>query len=189
MAVKRIYSGAYEIIVDTTEVAGMLDALAVGLSAPSLELFLREDVSRYFEEDISGRFEAEGDAKSGEWAPLSEATIEIRNALGFGEGPINVRTGELKEHVTEDREFFAGVEWTEMQIPGQTQDAVIAQKLSTAQRGSNSNPIPQFGPTPARPVLAADEADLMKVMEMFVVHIEALLISGGFGAGMALAGA
>lgn len=44
-------------------------------------------------------FATEGAAGRGRWARLAPATLRERQRLGFGPGPIHVRTGALREHV------------------------------------------------------------------------------------------
>lgn len=44
-------------------------------------------------------FTTEGAAGRGKWARLSPVTIRERRRLGFGDGPIHVRTGQLRDHV------------------------------------------------------------------------------------------
>lgn len=44
-------------------------------------------------------FTTEGAAGRGAWAPLAPLTLRERARLGFGPGPIHVRTGALRDHV------------------------------------------------------------------------------------------
>lgn len=44
-------------------------------------------------------FQSEGAAGRGPWPALSPRTIAERRRLGFGPGPILVRTGQLRDHV------------------------------------------------------------------------------------------
>lgn len=44
-------------------------------------------------------FRTEGTAGRGKWAPLAPATLAERARLGYGPGPIQVRTGALRDHV------------------------------------------------------------------------------------------
>lgn len=44
-------------------------------------------------------FSSEGSAGRGRWAPLAPRTLAERARLGFGPGPILVRTGALRAHV------------------------------------------------------------------------------------------
>lgn len=189
MAVKKFSSGQFEIEMDTTSVDTMLDKLVLATSQTSLEEFMRVEVNEFFETRIGDTFNEEGGVKTGFWAPLSEATVAIREALGYGgDSPINVRTGELQDFVQYGREYLQGDDWVEMQVPGSPPDPITAQKLKTAQQGNPSNPIPGFGPTPPRPILAVDEMDLARIMEMLVVHIDGYLVAGGLGSVLADAG-
>ena len=178
MALKEFRSGIFEGVIDTTDVDNMLDRMAVGLADPSLISWLRGDVSPYLEKDIAQRFDSEGDNKSGSWPALHEATIAIREELGFGAGPINVRTGDLREFTETGREFLVGTGFVEMQVPGSPPDPVTAAKLEHAQRGTTANPNPRFGPTVPRPVLAINEGDLAAMMTMLHNHIIAFMTAG-----------
>lgn len=161
----------FTIDVDEVEVEVLIEKVLAATSEISLLAFLEQDVEAFFHADIQNRFNDEGDAKSGPWEPLQPATINIRQSLGFGDGPINVRTGELKEFLLGDYDSFAGLGWAEMNVPGDPKDPVTARKLETAQRGNPSNPIPNFGPTPPRPVLALAEVDMWRLLEMLQIHI------------------
>jgi hypothetical protein len=44
-------------------------------------------------------FTSEGAAGRGRWRPLAPSTLAERKRLGFGAGPILVRTGALRDHV------------------------------------------------------------------------------------------
>lgn len=44
-------------------------------------------------------FATEGSAGRGRWTPLAPSTLAERARLGFGPGPIHVRTGALRDHV------------------------------------------------------------------------------------------
>jgi len=183
---RRYSEGVFEVIVDDTSSAHLLDSLTLAIGPASLEEYLRGDASHFFEQDIESRFNEDGDVKSGFWEPLSEATVNIREWYGYGgEGPINVRTGALQEFVQFGREFLAGDTWAEMQVPGAAPNPLLERKLKTAQECDNSpNPLGS-GPTPARPVLAVSDMDLMKLMELLVVHIDAFIMAGSLAPGAA----
>lgn len=160
----------FNVEVDYFDVEKLYDLVVEKVSGPSLYLFLTKEAQKYFGEQIARRFLTEGDSKSGPWAELSDATQDIRTAMGVPPAhPINIRTAllgnrdSLFDFVTEHYEARAGMEWAEIDIPG-TSDPVQEAKLRTAQQGSTGNPL-QYGDTPARPVLAdATEEDLQEVL-------------------------
>lgn len=161
----------YMVEIDATDVDRVVRQVEMSVSGPSLESWLRGDATDFFHNDIESRFYEEGDVKSGFWAPLSEATINIRRELGFGAEPINRRTDEMFDFLTSDYPTHQGDVFASMDVPGKPNDPVTEQKLETAQRGRAGNPIPEFGFTPPRPVLAVSEMDLAKLLESLQVHI------------------
>lgn len=157
--------------VDYFEVEKLYDMVIERVSGFNLYDFLVKEGHPYFSGEIAKRFAHQGDAKSGKWAPLEDATQDIRTAMGVpGPAPINIRSGllgnrdSLFDFVTEHYEANYGKDWAELQIPG-TPDPVQQAKLETAQQGSTGNPL-GYGDTPARPVLADDtDEDLQALME------------------------
>lgn len=169
----------FDVDIDTMEVHALFERVNLAISQASLMEFLEDDATEMFHDDIESRFEEEGDVKSGFWEPLHDATIDIRRADGFGDGPINDRTGALKAWLLEDYDVFGGVMWAEMNVPGSPGDPELAKKLATAQHGSDDNPL-GYGPTVARPVLAVSEMDLFKLVQLLELHI--VKFAGGAGA-------
>lgn len=172
MAVAAAAAGPSIINIDLyhLEVDEVLRIVRESVGQLSLMAFLETTATEFFQDDIESRFEEEGDPKSGYWAPLADATIDIRRADGWGDGPINERTGELKDFMLGEYEVFGGPMWAEMNVPGTPSDPITARKLKTAQQGSNDNPL-GYGPTPARPVLAVSEMDLWTLTGLLSMHI------------------
>lgn len=170
-------SQTVSIDIDSIEVRALLERFERAVGQASLVLFLEGPATKFFHDDIESRFEEEGDAKSGFWQPLRDATIDIRRADGFGDGPINVRTGEFKEFMLSDYDVFGGTMWAEMNVPGSPGDSQTATKLATAQQGSNDNSL-GYGPTPARPVLAVSEMDLFALVGLLQIHILEYALAG-----------
>ena len=156
--------------VDVDEPVDMTQRVWAVLSGPNLEMFLKNQVHPYFENQIVQRFAYQGDRQVGHWPDLSPATVAIREHDGFGgDWPINIRTEEMFHTVTEEADFFASASSAEMSLPGSAgASGTVAQKIKTAQQGKPApNPMsPNFGPTPPRPVLAADETDLVALMAL-----------------------
>ena len=159
----------------------MLLTVEHAISGPSLMEFMRDDVAEFYERDIVDRFAYEGDEASGDWPPLSEGTIHIKRGMDLAGNPEdpNIRTGEMFNELTnaENYDTIGGGDWAQISIPGDL-DPLTQTKLTTAQRGKANNPIPQFGPTPPRPVLATSEYQLAQILELLEVHIGSRIIGG-----------
>lgn len=165
------YGAQIQIDVDSFPVDQLVEAVNTAVSGPSLRAFLYGSAHDHFEHEIVQRFAYEGDRKSGPWEPLHDATIDIRHALGVpGPGPINIRDQGLFDFVTSSRTTIAGDFWAQMDLPGRPPDSVTEDKLRTAQRGSNNNPL-GYGPTSPRPVLAVDESDMAALLIRLETHI------------------
>lgn len=149
--------------VDTLDVDRMIERVMLSLSGPNLERFLFDQGHEHFERRIVNRFAVEGDSASGWWPELSDATMEIKEALG-AEPYSNVRTSDMFHTVTEEADFWFADNYAEMILPGKAAHGLVAEKIRTAQEGKATNPISNFGPTPPRPILAVDEQDLAQVM-------------------------
>lgn len=161
-----------DIDVESFEVEMLLAHLDRAISGPSLLAFLETDAAEFFRTNIIERFDEEGDALSGFWAPLSDATIDIKRALpDLAASPetINVRTGEMFRALTEDYDTSFGADWATLSVPGDV-DALTERKIRTAQMGSTDNPL-GYGPTPPRPVLATSEMQLGIILEKLEYHI------------------
>lgn len=164
--------------IDDAAVLGLVDRVWEAVSGPSLEAFLRGPGHKYLANEVVARFAYQGDKKTGDWPDLSEATQNIREQQGFGaDWPINIRTEEMFHVVTEEADFLMMTNEAEMVMPGQAgKSGLVAKKIQTAQEGSNSNPIDGFGPTPPRPVLAADETDAIALVEVLALWVMESLI-------------
>lgn len=162
----------FNVDVDYFDVEKLYDLVVEKTSGASLLMFLTEEAHQYFSAQIGRRFLTEGDAKSGAWEQLTDATQDIRSAMGVPPAhPINIRTAllgnrdSLFEFVTEHYEVRAGPDWAELEVPGHP-DPIQEAKLQTAQLGSTTNPL-GYGDTPPRPVLAdATEEDLQELLAL-----------------------
>lgn len=167
--------------VDNDNADEMLERLERALSDTSLIIFLEGPASEYMRNEIVQRFAYEGDAASGDWLPLKEGTINIKRDLPDLAGSpedINVRTGEMFNALTGDYPVRGAGGYVQLDVPGDLNDNLLERKLMTAQRGSNDNPIPGFGPTPPRPVLATSEMQLGSLLAALETHISAQLMTG-----------
>lgn len=166
--------GAFEITTewDTMATESLLSRTLRAVSGPSLAAWLTGPVDMYFKDDVIERFAFEGDNKSGDWAPLTETTERIRDALGFPPSdPINERTGELLDFVLNSREYMGGDDWAGMNIPGDPDSAALEAKMIHAQQGAVDNALFPGATTPPRPVLAVDPTDMALLLQMLQMHV------------------
>jgi hypothetical protein len=157
------------------EVNRMLNYLATVLSPIGMSVFMATSVGPWLRSRAQDRFFEEGDSAVGKWAPLADATREVRGRLGVGDAnPINRRTGELEQYITQSRWMITATPLgVVLQYPSEPpSDRALREKMRTAQEG-RSKPF-----TVPRPVLGMDEADLAYVLTSLAFLIQA----GGHGA-------
>lgn len=167
----------FEIVGDRKGVQHMLEVLDTALSPIGLAAFLYGVVGPWVQERAQERFASEGDDVSGKWAPLQETTVRIREDYGFeGSHPINKRTGELEEYITQGGvDVVSAPGAAVLKFPGKEPATKgLREKLSTAQRG-RANP-----QTVARPVLGLNERDLAYTVTMLAFHVQGEGVSRGF---------
>jgi hypothetical protein len=155
------------ITVDPFPVQRMMERVMKVLAGGNLEAFLKGPAHEYLEHDIVQRFAYEGDKKSGDWAPLSDATQRIRQSLGYSPDDINIRQNEMFDVLTHEADYYSGPFEAEMSLPGSAgQRGRMKDKMETATKGRANNPIAGFGPTPPRPVLSVDASDMEVLLTM-----------------------
>ena len=88
------------ITVDTRRVSRILEATNSFVSPLGLAGYLDSVANPHLARAAKARFKSKGDSASGKWAELSEATQQIRQNLGYSPDEINVRTGKMREFVT-----------------------------------------------------------------------------------------
>lgn len=178
--------------VDPHEVQILLDRLKLILQPTTLEEFLRVGAAPVLKERAVERFNQEGDDASGKWAPLRFSTQNIR----FFEGhnpvwPINVRTGDLRNYVTESNGLALGNgEGATLEWPWPDPSGELMAKFITAQKGkgaqarftAGSGFVSQnaaFGATVPRPVVAADETDAELIVSALRLWFATEIARGG----------
>lgn len=159
-----------EIVGDDRGVLEMLNVLDTALNPVAIAQFLGATVDPYVRQRAAKRFAKEGDDVTGKWQPLSEATVAIREQMGYGAGPINFRTGELKDYITQVHGNTNIFPWgASLTLPGDAGgDAELSVKFKHAQQGGVSD---AGKPFPARPVLGLNEADLVYVLTALAGYI------------------
>lgn len=151
-----------DVDVDATSVLLMLSRANEGVSMAHIAQAFDDDgpVVEMLHRQVAERFADEGDNASGKWAPLSPATLDIKERLGYGGNPANVRTGRMREWLLNDGGDLDmmgdGMFFT---YPGDVPGG-MADRFETAQFGSAETG------APPRPVIAADGDDLMSIMEI-----------------------
>lgn len=159
---------SFDVTINNVDVLSLLRAVDAALSPVGLYAFMQGPVEMYMESRIEDRFMSEGDDVTGKWAPLAAATQAIRSSQGYGaSGPINVRTGQLKDAVLlNDVVSIPG--GAQMTIPASPPQGELAEKLEHAQNGG----ISQAGkPYPARPVLGLNWNDTAAVIALLNRYI------------------
>ena len=91
----------------TGNVGEALTQLNQGLGTPSL-MAAMVHIHGHFVEKTEKMFDKEVDPNGDPWTPLSEATREIRVNLGFPPGPINTRSGRLRDYLVSSRPDILG---------------------------------------------------------------------------------
>ena len=153
----------------------MLNHLDSALSPVGLSAFLFGSVTPWLRQRAADRFASEGDDVSGKWEPLKESTIEFREHMGLGAHPINRRTGELEEYITQGNgRIIATPLGASLAYPGtDTVSQHLTNKVKTAQSGK------KYPRTPARPVLGVDEKDLAYVVTQLAFFVQRYRGPGG----------
>lgn len=141
-----------------------LTELQKRLSPPSVTSFLSGPVHNHLQRRAQERFDTESDASGAAWHPLSQATEEWRESLGYGrEHPINVRTGDLMANMVDSVADIVPAGTDPMLLfPGRSvqkgRDGIkIAQAQGTLNQKNGEKSIP-------RPVIDWDASDLASLM-------------------------
>lgn len=166
------------ITIDEKEAHQALDHLAKLLSSAELASVLRTEVSPFLRHRTDMNFANQGTRSGGGWKELRPATEAIRYLEGFNPvWPINVRTGEMKNFLSEDpgsvrlATTSATLDW-----PGPA-SGDIEDKLQTAQHGrADPHTVP-------RPVIDFNNADVESVLAIFGSWLELGMAAGSFGEG------
>lgn len=151
--------------IDPGETEVVLDKLSVLLEPTSLGAWLENVVNRQLQDRAKNRFTKEGDDVTGKWAPLTDATQDIRASLNYGPAhPINVRTGELKAFIEGNPGRITYDELgTTLTIPGDQPTGALNDKFMGAQQGE--------GRAPARPVLSLNSKDMAAAVTALEAYI------------------
>lgn len=162
-----------ELTFNSRDVDLAIDKMLIALSLEGLSAFLGGVMGPYLQKRASDRFKEERDPEGKKWAPLAEPTVAIREAGPWpvgGEHPINRRSGELEEWVTNGNYVPYGHNLgASMRYPSKPPSGTLKDKVQTAQQGTDS---PR---TPPRPVIGVNEEDMMFFVAAFATTIEEAL--------------
>lgn len=173
----------HQILVDSTETSRQLWQLEAAVGGTSLKLFMRDRAIKILQERTQERFDTES-FSGGKWQPLTWLTNRFRVDEGYQPvSPINVRTGSMKDWLTNDSGVvLGGGSSASVQFPGPAPDDKTEKKFRTAQRGRKGNDMPfKNAPTPARPVVEIDTATLELMLMGLTDWIEDGTYGGNFG--------
>jgi hypothetical protein len=150
------------------EVIHSITKLEMLVGPDGLATFLGATVGPYLRQRAQERFQSEGDDVTGPWLPLDPTTVAIRDATGFGgEHPINRRTGELEDWVTQGDTFGYPIgSGATLLFPSNEPTGRLRTKVETAQKGKKSPA------TPPRPVIGVNEKDLLFITAALAAAIQ-----------------
>lgn len=167
--------------VDSSQVDLLEAGLQRALSPTSIEGFLLTKAAGYLQEITGINFAHETSRDGQAWEPLHDATNAIREQDGYSpEHPINERTGELREWLTNSHGDVApGLDGAELTWPSEG-DPDAERKLQVAQQGSKrgENPLFPSSATNPRPVIGAGEVDLAILLALLGDHLISSLGGG-----------
>lgn len=133
------------------------EALSQRVSAAGLIASLNV-VHELFVTKTEEMFDQEKDPFGTPWPELSESTKAIRQSLGFAEGPINHRTGRMRNDLVEAKADILGASsgiisyaFPRRGFP----DSNLQRRYTQASGGGNG---------PARKVIGMNESDVAKVL-------------------------
>lgn len=158
------------VVVNDQMVNSRLARMEYMLTGPVIGTMLHTLAVPLLREDAKRRFATQGASDGAKWRPLRQSTLEIRRSKGFGPGPINVRTGLLRDFTTTALgQTVSTPSYTQLAWPG-TQPAAgsnLGYAYSTAQAGSSV-----WG-TPARPVARLSPKVIVGIYAAIAGHVRA----------------
>lgn len=160
------------ITINDKVVNSRLDRMQYMLTGPVIGSLLQTTAVPLLREDARRRFSTEGASDGEKWVPLKQATIDIRRTRGFAPGPINVRTGLMRNYVTTALgQTVSTPSYTQLTWPGtQPMDnSPLGYAYHTAQAGSSV-----WG-TPPRPVVRLSPKVIVALYAVMASHVRSSL--------------
>lgn len=149
-----------------------LQRLYVGMGTASI-IGAMGVIHEHFTSKSAEMFSNEKDPWGNDWAALSEATKQIRINLKFPPGPINTRTGRLRDHFVTARPDIIGSSDSVVSYAYPTRAFPDRDIFKRLEQASGLNP---RGPT-ARRVVGMDETDIAVVL----TTLSASIFTAGIG--------
>lgn len=145
----------------------MLAAMHMRMQPPAMLAFMHAGISPYVRGRIGRRFNSEGDDVTGRWHPLAAETQIIRQRHGYpGAHPINVRTGQMRQHlVASPGNAVSAGGISQFTYPGTAPGGDLMNKLMTAQAGRQSPA------TLPRPVLGFNMNDTVALTALVAGYV------------------
>lgn len=161
------------ISIDDADVTQMFVRLDAAISPLGLATFFEERVDPYLQMRMRERFAQEGDDVTGPWDQLAYSTEEYREAGGYDRShPINRRSGEMEDYLTENALIAPLGSGAFLQTPGRQATGELATKVKTAQQGK-SKPF-----TRPRPVMGMNVRDKTEIMMLLAYFVGDVVVSG-----------
>lgn len=160
---------------NSEQVQAMLGAMEIALNPANVGEWLATSFAPYLKARASARFTGEGDDVVGTWPELAAATITERQSLGYGAGPIQIRTGDLEAYIVDNTPDISITQIsTKMVYPNPrdaSENSILAYKVGSAQKGNKRTG------APARPVLGINHIDLEYFITTFGMHLKTSVMS------------
>lgn len=162
------------VVVNDKVVNSRLARMEYMLTGPVIGSMLHTLAVPLLREDAKRRFATQGASDGAKWRPLKQATLDIRRSKGFAPGPINVRTGLLRDFTTTALgQTVSTPGYTQLAWPGTTPSGGnLMYAYATAQAGSSV-----WG-TPARPVVRLSPKVIVGIYAAISGHVRASLKGG-----------
>lgn len=136
-----------------------LGKLYLGMGTPSI-MFAMGHIHRHFTGKAIDMFNSETDPQGEAWKPLAEATKQIRVSLGYPPGPINERSGRLRDYLVTAKSDILGSSDSVISYAYPSRGFPPADLMGAFEQASGLNP---KAPT-ARRVVGMNEQDVAFVL-------------------------
>lgn len=154
--------------VEAKSVHGLLSDLQSKLDPFHMGTFLHGLMVPHLNRSFKAGFDSERAPDGSGWAPLTDATVQIRKDAGFGGAhPINVRGGELERYITQSSGTIVTT-GTDAILKYPSERGVPSGSLGKKVRGAQKGE----GKAPPRPVLGLNEADLAFLLAGLMGYVQ-----------------
>lgn len=159
------------VVINDKTVNSRLARMEYMLTGPVIGAMLHSVAVPMLWEDAKRRFATEGRSDGEKWVPLKQSTLDIRRRRGFAPGPINVRTGLMRDYVTTALgQTVSTSDYTQLTWPGTPPSGGrLMYAYGTAQQGSSV-----WG-TPPRPVVRLSPKVIVGLYAAIAAHVRSSL--------------